>query len=65
MMVDLLEVVRNDDIAKHPAVDRLVFFGVKSGCVILEVLDERTRLGPLIEDFGLAFIDAPAAIHWD
>jgi hypothetical protein len=27
------------------------------------VLDERAGLGPLIEDLGFAFVDAPAAVH--
>ena len=47
------------------AVNDLVLFGVKSGCVILEVLDERTGLRALVEDFGLAFVNAPSAIHGD
>ena len=47
------------------AVDHLVLLGIKGRCVILEVLDQSTRLGALIEDLCLAFVNAPAAIHWD
>ncbi len=39
------------------------FFVVEGGGVVLEVLDERAGLGTLVEDLGLAFVDAAAAVH--
>ena len=45
------------------AFDHLVLLGVECGRVILEMLDEGAGLGALVEDLGLAFIDASAAVH--
>jgi hypothetical protein len=42
-----------------------VLLGVEGGRVVLEVLDERSRLRALVEDLRLALVDATAAIHWD
>jgi hypothetical protein len=42
-----------------------MLLGVEGGGVILEVLDEGARLGALIEDFGLAFVNATTAVHGD
>ena len=46
------------------AVDDLVFLGVEGGRVVLEMLDEGSRLGALVQHFGLAFVYAAAAVHW-
>ena len=66
---DVVEILKNelgDPVVEHPfSVDYLVLLGVKRGGVVLEVLDERTRFGTLIEDLCLAFVNAAAAIHWD
>jgi hypothetical protein len=40
-----------------------VLLGVEGCGVVLEVLDQRARFGALIEDLGLALIDAAAAVH--
>ena len=45
------------------AFDRRLLGGVESGRIVLEVLDQRSRLRPLIEDFGLAFVNHAAALH--
>ena len=50
-------------LATHAPFDHLVLLGVEGGGVVLEMLDERTRLGAFIEDLGLAFIDAAATVH--
>jgi hypothetical protein len=47
-----------------PSID-LVLLGVEGGRVVLEVLDQRARLGAFIEDLGLAFVDAATAVHGD
>ena len=63
-IVQVVEDVFGDAVVEHAlAVDHLVLLGVEGGGVVLEVLDQRARLGALIEDLGLAFIDAAAAIH--
>ena len=65
-IVEVLEDEFRDTVVEHPfSVDYLVLLGVKSRCVILEVLDQCTRLGALIENLSLAFVNAPAAIYWD
>ena len=45
------------------AADRALFLGVERGRVVLEILDQRARLGTLVEDLGLAFVDLAAACH--
>ena len=45
------------------ALDGRLLGGVEGGGVVLEILNERARLGPLVEDFGLAFVDHSAAFH--
>ena len=45
------------------AVENLVLGAVAGGGVVLEILDERARLGALIKILGLAFINLPAAVH--
>ena len=63
-IVQVLEDVLGDPVVEHAlAVDHLMLLGVEGGGIILEVLDERAGLRTLIEDLGLAFIDASAAVH--
>ena len=65
-VVEVLEDVLGDPVVQHAlAVDHLVLLGVEGGGVVLEVLDQRAGLGALVEDLGLAFVDATAAVHWD
>src|ERR671920_276868 len=65
-VVEVLEHVFGDAIVQHAlAVDHLVLLGVEGGRVVLEMLDEGSRLRPLIEDLRLALVDATAAIHRD
>jgi hypothetical protein len=53
-----------DAVVDHAlAVDRALFLGVERGGIILEILDQRARLGTLIEDLGLAFVNLAAAGH--
>ena len=42
------------------AFDHVVFFGVKGGGVVFEMLHKRAGFGALIEHFGLALIYAAA-----
>jgi hypothetical protein len=44
-----------------PSID-LVFFGVEGGRVVLEILDQRAGLGAFVQDLGLAFVNAAAAL---
>ena len=45
-----------------PSMHRLLV-GVEGGGVVLEILDERAGLRPLVEDLGLAFVDHAPALH--
>ena len=64
MPVQLGEDVLGNAVVEHAlAVDDLVLLLVEGGGVVLEVLDQRARLGSLIEDLGLAFVDAAAIFH--
>ena len=59
------EDVLGDAVVEHAlAVDRALLLGVEGGRVVLEILDERARLGTFVEDLGLAFVDLAAAGHW-
>jgi hypothetical protein len=40
-----------------------MLLGVECGCVILEVLDERTGLRAFVEHLGLALINTPTPVH--
>jgi hypothetical protein len=42
-----------------------MLFGIEGCGIVLKVLDERSRLRAFIEDLGLAFVNATAAIHGD
>ena len=55
-----------DPVVEHALpVDHLVLLRVEGRGVVLEVLNQSAGLGALIENLGLAFVDAAAAIHWD
>ena len=45
------------------ALDLVVLLVVEGGGVVLEMLDERARLRPFIENLGLAFVNAAAPVH--
>jgi hypothetical protein len=45
------------------ALDHLMLFGIEGGRVVLEVLDQRSRLRSFIKDLRLAFVDAATAAH--
>jgi hypothetical protein len=57
------------DVLADPVVDDALALqdgllgGVEGGGVVLEVLDQRARFRPLVEDLGLAFVDLLAARH--
>jgi hypothetical protein len=42
-----------------------VFLGIERGGVILEVLDQGSRLGAFVQDLGLAFVNATPTAHGD
>src|SRR6516165_12502541 len=63
-IVQVLEDVFGNPVVEDSlAFDHLVFFGIEGGRVVLEVLDQCSRLGPLIEDLRLAFVNAATAAH--
>jgi hypothetical protein len=63
-VVQMLEEVFRDPVVQHALpVDHFMLLGIEVGCVILEVLDERSGFRALIEDLRLALIDATATIH--
>ena len=63
-IVQVLEQILGDPVVQHSlAFDDLVFLGVERCRIVLEMLNERSRLGAFIEDFGLAFVNAAAAVH--
>jgi len=63
-VVEVLEDVFGDAIVEDAlALDDLALLRVESSRVVLEVLDQRPGLGSLIQDLGLAFIDAATAAH--
>src|SRR4029079_2124111 len=58
------ENVLGDAVVDHAlAIDRALLLGVEGGRVVLEVRDDRARLGTLVEDLGLAFVKLAAAGH--
>src|ERR1700724_3125753 len=63
-VVQMLEDVFGDAVVEGAlALDHLVLLGIEGGRVVLEMLDQGSRLGTLIEDFRLAFVDAATAAH--
>src|SRR5712675_551197 len=59
------QVLRNPVVEDALALDHLVFLGIERGRIILEVLDQGSRLRTFIQDLGLAFINAASTAHWD
>src|SRR5882724_2506362 len=65
-IVEVLEqVFRNPVVEDALALDHLVFLGIERGRIVLEVLDQGSRLRPFVKDLGLAFINAAPTAHWD
>src|ERR1700743_2163595 len=65
-VVEVLKQVLRDPVVEDAlALDHLVFLGIERGRVVLEVLDQGSRLRTLIENLGLAFINATSTAHWD
>src|SRR5665213_3295298 len=65
-VVEVLEQVLRDPVVEDAlALDDLVFLGVERGRIVLEVLDQGSRLRTFIEDLRLAFINAASPAHWD
>src|SRR5689334_4827225 len=63
-VVEMLEHILGDTIVEHAlAFDHLMLLGVEGGGVVLEMLNQRSRLGSLIEDLRLAFIDSATTAH--
>src|SRR6185437_12836940 len=63
-IVEVLEDVFGDPVIENAfALNDLVLLGVEGGGVVLEMLDQRSRLGAFIENLRLAFINAAAATH--
>ena len=62
--VQLQKNIFRDAIVQHAlAIKHGVFLGIERGCIIFEMLHERTRLRTLIKDLRLALINPTAAIH--
>ena len=61
----LKQVLRNPVVEDALALDHLVFLGIERGRVVLEVLDQGSRLRAFIQDLGLAFINTASTAHWD
>src|SRR6202007_2184336 len=60
----MLEDVLGDSIVEHAlALDHLMLLGVEGGGVILEMLNQRSRLRAFIEDLRLALVYAATAAH--
>jgi hypothetical protein len=65
-IVEVLKQVLRDPVVEDAlALDHLVFLGVERGRIVLEVLDQGSRLRSLVKDLGLAFINAAPTAHWD
>ena len=62
--IELRHQIFADAVIEHTlALDHRFLGGVESRGVVLEVLDNRSRLGALVEDFGLALVDHAPAFH--
>jgi hypothetical protein len=61
----LKQVLRNPVVEDALALDHLVFLGIERGRIVLEVLDQGSRLRAFVKDLGLAFINAASTAHWD
>src|SRR5712664_2680613 len=61
----LKQVLRNPVVEDALALDHLMFLGIERGRIVLEVLDQGSRLRPFVENLGLAFVNAASTAHWD
>src|SRR5260370_2949664 len=61
----LKQVLRNPVVEDAIALDHLMFLGIERGRIVLEVLDQGSRLRSFIKNLGLAFINAASTAHWD
>ena len=59
----LEQILGNAVVEDALALDLVALLVVKGGGVVLEMLNERAGFWPLVQDLGLAFVDAPAAVH--
>ena len=65
-VVEVLEYVFGNPVVEDAlALDHLMFFRVERGRVVLEMLNQRSRLGSFVKNLRLAFIDAATAAHRD
>src|SRR5262249_32053273 len=63
-IVEVLEYIFRDAIIEDAlALDHLVLFGVEGGRVVLEMLNQRSRLRAFVEDLRLAFVNSATAAH--
>src|SRR6185295_1921153 len=63
-LVQVLEHVFGDTVIEDAlAFDDLMLLRIEGSRVVLKVLDQGARLGPLIEDLRLALVDAATAAH--
>src|SRR5262249_20025710 len=63
-IVEMLEDVLGDAVVEHAlAFDHLMLLGIEGGGIVLEVLDQCSRLRSFIEDLRLALADAATAAH--
>ncbi len=62
--IQLRHQIFGDPVVEHAlAFQHGALLGVEGGGVVLEILDQRARLGSLIEDLGLALVDRSAPFH--
>ena len=63
-VIEMLEHIFRNTIVKHAlAFDDLVLLGIEGSRIVLEVLNQCSRLRPFVQDLGLAFVDAATAAH--
>src|SRR5665213_4003634 len=63
-IVEMLEDVFGNPVVENAlALDNFVLFGVEGGGVVLEVLNQRSRLRAFIKDLRLALVNPAAATH--
>src|SRR5271163_1512441 len=61
----LKQVLRNPVVEDALALEHLMFLLVERGRIVLEVLDQGSRLRTFVKNLGLAFINAASTAHWD
>ena len=65
-VVEVLEqVLRNPIVQDALVLDHLMFLGIEGRRIVLEVLDQGSRLWTFIKHLCLAFINAASTAHWD